>query len=186
MAVISGWFFCFKFKKLLFHLTIWKGVVMSRYARTSILCCMNLLVFAVIIYLSSCIDGHIVAKFTKHGMDKVAHLIEYAILTFLVIRVVRSSFPRLGALGASLFVALIVLVCAALDERHQSLVPYRNCSMSDFTADFFGMSVVLMAFVYRDEENKNFSKSEYLTKDQAYRFSAESRAGGLRGDQAVL
>ena len=126
-------------------------MVMIRYSKTSVLCWMNLLAFAAIIYFSSCIDGHIVAKFTKYNMDKVAHFIVYAIFTILVIRAVRLSFSKVGVLGASFIAALIIIVFAALDERHQILTPHRNCSLADFTADFFGMSVVLMAFVYRDQ-----------------------------------
>ena len=80
---------------------------------------LSLFAFAVIIYFVSSINGNMLPEINKFSIDKVAHLIEYCILTFLVIRAVRGSFPRLGVLGSSVLVAVIVLAFAALDERHQ-------------------------------------------------------------------
>lgn len=112
---------------------------------------LQLFAFAAIIYLVSSIDGNALPELNKFSLDKVAHFIEYGILTLLVIRAVKGSFPRLGVLGASVLVAALVLAFAAFDERHQLMTPNRTCSLFDFIADFVGSSAAILAFVYRED-----------------------------------
>jgi VanZ family protein len=113
---------------------------------------MSLFAFAAIIYFISSIDGKALPEYGRFNFDKVAHFVEYGILTLLVIRVVKGSFPRLGVLGAAMLVAVFVLVFAALDERHQIMTPNRSCSLADFIADFVGFGAAILGFVYREED----------------------------------
>jgi VanZ family protein len=121
----------------------------------------SLFAFAAIIYFLSSISGNTLPELNKFGIDKVAHFIEYGVLTLLIIRAVKGSFPRLGVLGSSVLVAVIVLVFAMLDERHQIMTPNRTCSFVDFIADFIGSSAAILAFVYREDDRVGDRKIVY-------------------------
>jgi VanZ family protein len=113
---------------------------------------LQLFAFVVIIYFVSAIDGNALPELNKFCLDKVAHFIEYGILTLLVIRAVKGSFPRLGLLGAAMFAAVLVLAFAFMDERHQIMTPNRTCSFADFIADFIGSSAAILASVYKEDD----------------------------------
>lgn len=121
----------------------------------------QLFAFIVIIYFVSSIDGSTLPEVNKFCLDKVAHFIEYGILTLLVVRAVKGSFPRFGLLGASVFAAVFVLAFAFMDERHQIMTPNRTCSFADFIADFIGSSVAILAFVYREDDRVYDRKIAY-------------------------
>ena len=67
------------------------------------------------------------------GSDKIAHLLEYAILGFLIHR-------ALGARGIWAFVAAVgtASLIGGLDEIYQSTVPGRFPSLYDWLADTSG------------------------------------------------
>ena len=70
--------------------------------------------------------------------DKVAHGAEYFVFTVLLFRysvLVRHKTPE----QALWFCLVIGLIYAALDELHQILIPKRECSIYDFTADAVGI-----------------------------------------------
>ncbi len=73
--------------------------------------------------------------------DKVAHFILYAVLTINV----RFAFPKANML----ICLLIVLAIGALDEIHQSSLPFRHAGLDDFAADLAGglIAVTAMHFV---------------------------------------
>lgn len=79
--------------------------------------------------------------------DKVAHVIEYSILGWLLARAFRVTLER----PRPLTLALVAIGCgigvAALDEYHQSFIPGRDSSVYDLMADGVGLSVA--QFVYR-------------------------------------
>ncbi len=69
-----------------------------------------------------------------YGVDKVIHLIEYAILGFLIGYSLKNSGIRryvlVGWIAAS--------ICGITDEIHQSFVPMRDASVFDVFADGLG------------------------------------------------
>jgi VanZ family protein len=70
--------------------------------------------------------------------DKVAHGAEYFVFTVLLFRyLVRARYKTPGQ--ALRFCLVIGLAYAALDELHQILIPKRECSIYDFTADAAGI-----------------------------------------------
>ncbi|HOD66366.1 MAG TPA: VanZ family protein [candidate division Zixibacteria bacterium] len=77
------------------------------------------------------------------SLDKVVHLLEYAVFAYLVFR----SFyhmgrsPRLGR--ALLWSALFVTFFALADEMYQRYVPGRHSDWRDFVVDVLGALLVL-------------------------------------------
>ncbi len=84
------------------------------------------------------------------GADKVAHLIEYGILAFLLARAI---FPYLRRHSAAVRWVVVVVACstyAITDEMHQAFVPCRSCDPLDVLADAAGaLLVALLLFPAR-------------------------------------
>lgn len=73
---------------------------------------------------------------------KLGHLIEYAILTWLVLRVVQQDDPRLR--GRSVVIALVSgILFAFVDEWHQGLHPSRTGQIRDVMIDSIGVLAAL-------------------------------------------
>jgi len=76
-------------------------------------------------------------------LRKLAHVTEYAVLALLWFRALRGVGGQ--TLGAAAGTALAVcLVCAFVDEAHQSTLPARQGSARDFLIDAFGATGMLM------------------------------------------
>jgi len=72
------------------------------------------------------------------GGDKTGHLVEYAVLGFLLARALRISRPSLGGAGIAALACLLGAAYGASDEFHQSFVPDRTSSLWDLAADGTG------------------------------------------------
>lgn len=70
--------------------------------------------------------------------DKLQHGTAYAILAALIWRAFGKHRPRWWLMAASILVAAAY---GALDEWHQSLIPNRECSLSDWSTDAFGAAL---------------------------------------------
>jgi VanZ family protein len=72
------------------------------------------------------------------GFDKVMHIAEYSLFSWLVLRSL-SRFKPDGMTTTVLFViVLVVAIFAGLDEYLQSFVPGRDSTVADFAADLIG------------------------------------------------
>jgi len=78
--------------------------------------------------------------------DKVAHIIEYLILGFLLIRAISGSFGNIGLAKIIISVIIITSLYAILDEWHQSYVPGRQCDIFDFFADLVGANIGILLY----------------------------------------
>lgn len=88
---------------------------------------------------------------TPLNADKFAHLIEYAILAFLICRAVGRKDGRALALIAAACIAF-----GALDELHQHLIPGRCPSVWDAAADGIGTLAGIMLWRrFRSSREKN-------------------------------
>jgi VanZ family protein len=77
------------------------------------------------------------------GIRKIAHVTEYAILAVLWFKALVLSARRTPRVAA--WVALSVcLLCAFADEAHQSTLPMRTGSASDFVIDSLGAVAALI------------------------------------------
>jgi len=84
---------------------------------------------------------------------KIAHITEYAILGFLAARAFRTSpHPAIKQRWFLICIALVV-VCALLDEYHQSFVPSRTASIVDSVIDMAGGLTALLIVWKRTATN---------------------------------
>ncbi len=77
-------------------------------------------------------------------LDKLAHLLEYAIFAFLTFRSFCRWELRLVSRHAFLFSALFLTLFAALDEIFQKFIPGRHSEVWDILADLLGALLVLV------------------------------------------
>ena len=71
--------------------------------------------------------------------DFAAHVAEYAVLGFLVLRVFNRGMSRRPSLRALLLSILFCIGWGVSDEYHQSLVPGREASLEDLVSDLVGV-----------------------------------------------
>lgn len=87
-------------------------------------------------------------------LDKVIHFAEYALLSVLVARAIRSlAWPRTWW-ATWLVTIAVVLICGSLDELYQGTVAGRDSSVFDLLADVLGgglgsLSYLLVATRWR-------------------------------------
>jgi len=73
------------------------------------------------------------------GIDKVAHLIEYAILSFLLIRTFKTSSSSILRRRYFLVTGILGIFLGLLDEWHQLYIPGRYFEFSDLAFDLGGI-----------------------------------------------
>jgi VanZ family protein len=76
-------------------------------------------------------------------MWNLAHVPIFAVVTFLWFRAIAGGRPATGRTYMLAFVASVL--SAVLDEWHQSFVPGRMASVSDFGRDLIGIIGMLVA-----------------------------------------
>lgn len=89
--------------------------------------------------------------------DKVAHLLEYGVFSFLLFLAFYTSGKESLKRHVFLLSVLIGMVYGLSDEIHQKFVPGRNCDIYDFLADGLGIIVVqtvLWLYLKRKERRK--------------------------------
>ncbi len=91
-------------------------------------------------------------------LRKIAHIIEYFILTFFLHRAFKDSFDRDG-FYLFLYPTILSVCYAASDEFHQLFVPGRGGSIRDVLIDaigIFGFYIVLKIFAVKQKSTENF------------------------------
>jgi len=71
-------------------------------------------------------------------LRKIAHAVEYFILTFFLYRAFKGSF-NMSIFGLFIYPAVLSLFYAVSDEFHQSFVPGRSASIRDVLIDAIGI-----------------------------------------------
>lgn len=103
-------------------------------------------IYAIFIFLVSAVPGKDVPDlFPKQ--DILFHAVEYAIFAFLVSRAVKEYYSNQRRGRRLFWVFSAVIAYAALDEIHQSFVPYRTASMFDVMID--GAGCLIGSIIYR-------------------------------------
>ena len=103
------------------------------------------MVWAVLIFILSSIPNLKTGLKEDYILRKIAHMVEFGILTFLLLRAIRldkSAQGRSASGGkAIIFAVIIALFYALTDEYHQSFVFGRQCSFKDVGIDSIGILI---------------------------------------------
>lgn len=76
------------------------------------------------------------------NFDKFLHMVEYGVLSYLVIRALAGSEVRLPRDKLIILAVIFATLYGVSDEIHQIFVPYRTADIFDALADFVGASIV--------------------------------------------
>ena len=85
--------------------------------------------------------------FSFANADKLAHLMEYALLGLLLARAVRATLRIEWPLVAGLLMLLLGMTVGLSDELFQSLIPGRQSSAMDFLADTLGLALAQLVYL---------------------------------------
>ena len=107
---------------------------------------------AVIFYLSSL--SRLPPAVATWSLSELAHIIEYAVLTLLLIRALDAH--HLGRRRVLWMAALLAVAYAVSDEFHQSFVPDRHPSPLDIAIDSIGISAasILGSVIYEQRRQR--------------------------------
>jgi len=78
-------------------------------------------------------------------IDKLYHLIEYGILSFLFLRAFMNSSRRILSGDAVFFTVLATIIFGLTDEIHQAFVPGRSSNIFDWLFDSIGAVAGVLA-----------------------------------------
>ena len=81
--------------------------------------------------------------------DKLVHLIEFAILGFLLTRAIRNYYPSLNSVKIFFLVVICVFFYGVSDELHQSFTPGRVAEFGDLFTDGLGGVVGNLVYLWR-------------------------------------
>ena len=84
----------------------------------------------------------LVSTFDLPYFDKLCHFIEFAGLTFLLIRALSLTYATRASTSLAIWAAIMVVLYGASDELHQAFTPSRVMSGYDLLADTTAAGVV--------------------------------------------
>ena len=96
------------------------------------------LIWLAAIWIVSSIPAKSLPSVKILGVDKLAHISEYLILSLLVNRWIKSEHMKNGTIA---LIYSILLANTALDELHQILIPNRSSSGWDLLANASGVVI---------------------------------------------
>ena len=107
------------------------------------------IIWAIVIFIESSIADLAPPTLEIEYQDKIAHIIVFGILGYLITR----AFYYNSTSNIRKFAALLSIIVALLygisDEIHQYYVPGRYSEFGDVVADFIGILLAQLFFVYR-------------------------------------
>jgi len=111
-----------------------------------------------LIFIASSIPGKPLPKIST--IDKLIHLIEFGILSWILGKAFRTSQKETFIKQASIFSILITILYGIGDEIHQSFVPFRDPGIYDVLFDGIGAILAQGIFLiyrkgHRDKDGRN-------------------------------
>ena len=92
------------------------------------------------------------------SLDKLAHLIEYGVFSFLLVRAFYFMKTPSVLKKAIILTVVLSIIFAAADEIHQIFIPGRFASLNDFWADLGG--IFLSQFIFLKRIDRKFKIDE--------------------------
>jgi VanZ family protein len=86
-------------------------------------------------------------------LRKIAHMVEFGILTFLLYRAIKNNGYKNNK--AIIYSLIIALFYAFSDELHQLFVRGRHCSLKDVAIDSIGIFIFSIACYYKNKRTNN-------------------------------
>jgi len=96
----------------------------------------GLILYIIAILAVSTIPGGAIPKFNIWSFDKILHIIEYFILAFLMINVVRNISKN-----TIMVIIFVGFIYGGLNEVWQGLIAHRHASIYDAIANGIGMLI---------------------------------------------
>ncbi|MCK5595358.1 VanZ family protein [bacterium] len=106
-----------------------------------------LILYLILIFFLSSLPGKEIPDVELPYFDKLLHLLEYAVLGFLLMRGLKNSELKFSNISFIIFTAIFSTLYGLSDESHQSFVPNRDMSLFDVLFDCIGG--VIGSIVYR-------------------------------------
>jgi len=88
-------------------------------------------------------DSPAVSQISTFNPFSLLHIPLYGILTILLILAVCPG-NRMASPSRPIWAALMAVIVGALDEYHQSFIPYRDATLTDVLLDAVGAALVLV------------------------------------------
>jgi VanZ family protein len=104
------------------------------------------LLYSGLIYIVSSHSLERLPRFTIFGWDKVIHMTEYAVYSFLAAIALEAFEEKDVTLNKLVLAFIITALFGASDEIHQLFVAGRSASVFDFIADLIGGMIGLFLF----------------------------------------
>ena len=103
--------------------------------------------WALVILCLSSIPGRNIPRVNIPHVDKLVHFSEYFILGLLTARAFLGTAANISLAKTIILSIIVISLYAAFDEWHQNFIPDRTCDIFDFSADFIGLSIGVIAYV---------------------------------------
>jgi VanZ family protein len=105
------------------------------------------IMYAMLIFWGSSQEQPFGIKLEVVGLDKIAHIAEYAVFGFLVARAVLGSSGKIPAVTLVFMAFIIGTLYGITDEFHQYFTPSRAVSFLDLLSDSIGSFLGALMFV---------------------------------------
>jgi len=97
---------------------------------------------SLIFVLSSFSNPPLIPEWDVPNIDKLYHVLEYAVLAFLLIRALGLTFPAHPMPRLIIWGVVLTALYGLIDELHQAFTPGRSMSVYDALADAVGACAV--------------------------------------------
>ena len=94
--------------------------------------------YLILMFFLSSLPGKEIPDVEVPYFDKLLHLLEYAVLGFLLMRGLKNSELKFSNISFIIFTAIFSTLYGLSDELHQSFVPDRDMSLLDVLFDCIG------------------------------------------------
>lgn len=145
-----------------------------------------LIIYLLIIFISSSIPGDNFPKVDFEFSDKIVHFIIYSILFILFFYSLKNQTKYTKLQKSALeYSFLFTALYGVTDELHQYFVPHRSCELFDWLADLAGALVVYIPFKIYNSKMKKISIALFIFTFFSCSSSDNKSNNNLKQDENV-